>query len=66
MVGALAVKLITASELAKELNVSQTTIWRMWKNGIIPRIRGTSYYDLNQVEKALNEKSEFNPLRRKN
>ena len=56
---------MSGSALAKELNVSHTTIWRLWKNGIIPRIKGTVYYDLHQVEKVLSDKSEFNPIKGK-
>ena len=51
---------------SKVLGISHTTVWRLWKNGIIPRIKGTVYYDLREVEKALNNRTQFNKIRGQN
>ena len=50
---------MSAKELAQELNVAPVTIWRLRKAGIIPRIKGTTYYNLDAVKKALESRSEF-------
>ena len=55
-------KIMDGKSLAKELGISQTTLWRLNRSGVIPRVKGTRYYNLDSVRKAL-EQEEFNVVK---
>lgn len=58
-------KLMNGITLAKELGISNTTLWRLWKNGIIPRVKDTNFYDYDAIVKTLQNKQEFNNFKGK-
>ena len=55
-------KLLNAKELSAELGISAASLWRLRKAGVIPRIRGCNYYNLDSVRKAL-EQEEYNEVK---
>lgn len=51
---------LTSEELQKYLNISRTTLWRLRKEGLPHKKLGhkTIRYDLEEVEKWLEERTE--------
>lgn len=53
--------ILTMNELSEKLRLSQTTIWRLRRAGVIPFFKAGKavFFDLDDVLKSLKESSQF-------